>query len=464
MANITAQNLLRCLRSQGPTPSSDVVETFGISRPTLSRRVKELGDSIVTIGKGRATQLAARHERVIDPVPLYQVSEIGKMTPLGHLIPLMSGEHTPWYHRCENAPSVLREGKFKHGLYPGWPWFLEDLRPTGFLGRAFGKRMAGVFQIDDNPENWSDLDLLNTLVGFGWNLHGNYVLGDGGAYTFFQEKKVENAEGEFKYDSPERYSELAQRALGEDEAFGSSAGGEQPKFTGILRDPSNHDFRAVIVKFSPKLDTSVGQRWADLLNAEHLANQILSKAGFSASKTRIFSSENRVFLESVRFDRIDLFGRKGLVSLRSLDAAFVGVGKGTWANCARRLSGQGLISDADKEQIIRLNCFGDQIGNTDMHFGNLSFFLDETFPLKLAPVYDMLPMRFRPSGSGEIIEQAFRPTLPKPEDQSVWEEMVPIAQTFWQHVADCVEISDEFRSIAENAISSLERIHQIATA
>ena len=55
-------DLLRYLRANGPTPSKQLIEQFGISRATLSRRVNSLSDAIVTIGKGRSTQFAARHE------------------------------------------------------------------------------------------------------------------------------------------------------------------------------------------------------------------------------------------------------------------------------------------------------------------------------------------------------------------------------------------------------------------
>lgn len=457
----SSDNLLVYLENQGPTPSSSIVETLGISRATLSRRVKELSGSVVTIGKGRATMVAARCSDVDESIPLYQVTETGKVVLFGSLIPLRDGERIQWYHNCENPSPSLQTGEFKNGLYPGWPWFLDDLRPAGFLGRAFGKRMSEIFQIDKNPEAWSDLELVKTLLGFGWNLQGNFLLGNGQAYEVFQQKKIDGLEGDFKHENPKDYPELASLALAEDEIFGSSAGGEQPKFTTMLTEGSQKEFRAVIVKFSPKLDTTVGQRWADLLNAERIANQILKDAGFAVANTRILKMENRVFLESERFDRIGLFGRKGLVSLRSLDAAFVGVGSGTWAKCARKLFTQKMITETDLDQIIGLQCFGELIGNTDMHFGNLSFFLGEEFPLKLAPVYDMLPMRFRPSSTGEIVERAFKPTLPKPEDQSVWLEVYPLAQKYWQEVASHAEISSGFQQIAKQATESLELVHRV---
>ena len=460
-ANKSSQDLFRYLRGNGPTPSSELVAHFGISRATLSRRVQELGNAVITIGSARATQLAARHEDVSDSIPLYRVTEGGQVETIGGLTPIREGEQTQWFLNPKEAPKALTEGEFKDGLYPGWPWFLEDLRPSGFLGRAFGKRMAHLLQIKEKPEEWTDLELLTTLTGFGSSLQGNFILGDRRALNDFQEHKVEISQGYYRNSTTSAYPEMAQRALDEDEAYGSSAGGEQPKFTTMICDTPDSDPRAVIVKFSPKLDTPVGRRWADLLHAEHLANQVLADAGFDAARTRVFELQGRVFLESERFDRVGQFGRRGLVSLRALDAAHLGLGQGTWAKSARKLHAEKWITAEDCERMIRLHCFGELIANTDMHWGNLSFFLPEQSPYPLAPIYDMLPMRFRPSGTGEVVEREFKPTLPKPEDQNAWLEMHPHALAFWQRVAEHTKISNDFKVVASSIIKDLHRIREI---
>ena len=219
----------------------------------------------------------------------------------------------------------------------------------------------------------------------------------------------------------------------------------------------------MIVKFSPELDTKSGQRWADLLHAEHLANEVLREAGFETAQTRTFHIEDRVFLESTRFDRIGPTGRRGLISLRALDAAHVGMGNGSWADVARRLHVSKWITAEDRDRMVQLHCFGELIANTDMHWGNLSFFLPEHSPLPLAPVYDMLPMRFRPSSTGEVLDRGFAPILPKPEDQAAWLEMYPHARTYWQRITDHSEITSSFKQIAEQAIKSIKRIHQVAS-
>lgn len=460
-ANTSSQDLLSYLRVNGPTPSSDLVTNFGISRATLSRRARKLGPKIITIGKGRATQLAARHEDASTATPLYRVLESGQVQPIGQLIPIHEGTNTQWVLSVEDGPIALIEGEFKNGLFPNLPWFLEDLRPAGFLGRAFGKRMANLLQIDQTPEKWSDLELLSTLVNFGSNLQGNFIIGDGRALSEFQEHKVQTAEGYYKNSAPHVYPAYAQDALDESEEYGSSAGGEQPKFTTMVCDQPESSPRAVIVKFSPKRTSQSGQRWGDLLHAEHLANKVLATAGFDTAKTRIFEFDERTFLESERFDRIGNSGRRGIVSLRSFDAAHIG-GKGTWADSARKLHADKWITNDDCERIVQLHCFGELIANTDMHWGNLSFFLPEKSPYPLAPVYDMLPMRFRPSSTGEVNTREFKPTLPKPEDQAAWLTMYPHAIAYWQQVQESADISTDFQKIAEQAINALQNIYKIA--
>lgn len=146
------RDLLSYLHAHKPTLSTELVAHFAISRPTLSRRVQDLGHSVLTIGKGRATRSAARHENGPSEVPLYQVSESGQVDVFGQLHPLQAGAQTRWLFAPEKAQPALMQDEFKEGLYPGWPWFLEDLRPGGFLGREFGKYMAELYSIDANPE------------------------------------------------------------------------------------------------------------------------------------------------------------------------------------------------------------------------------------------------------------------------------------------------------------------------
>lgn len=133
------------------------------------------------------------------------------------------------------------------------------------------------------------------------------------------------------------------------------------------------------------MDSAPGRRWADLLISEHVANQVLEANGHLCAKTQIHEIGDRIYLESDRFDRFGLNGRRGLVSLRAVNAAFIGQGSGSWIKCAQQLSNIGLIAPETIERIAQLWCFGNLLANNDMHFGNLSLYLDNDFPLALAP-------------------------------------------------------------------------------
>lgn len=459
MNSTKEQALLHYLKASGPTRSSELIAHFGISRPTLSRWLNALGDQVVSIGKGRAIRFAALHRDLKDPIPLYRVSQNGRTEVVGDLSALEGGG---WLLESDASIPALFGDEFRNGLFPGWPWFLDDLRPSGFLGRAFARRMAALFNFETNPERWNDLQTASALAAFGENLQGNFIIGRR-ALDAFHSHKLETADGYYANSTPPTYPLSARQALDEGERFGSSAGGEQPKFTTLVCDRPDATPRAVIVKFSHPTSGEAGRRWADLLRAEHIANRTLSAEGFKTASTRIFHYEDRVFLESERFDRIGATGRRGLVTLRALDAAFSGQGSGTWDDCARRLFALGKISAEDRDTVRRLHAFGTLIGNTDMHFGNLSFFLEDTLPYRLAPVYDMLPMYFRPGINGEIHQRNFEPKYPRPEFEAAWLEMWPIAAKYWTALSETPEISDGFRDLARNAFTALQSLRSVVT-
>lgn len=450
--NLKAQQLLNYLRVNGSTRSRALMEHFSIrSRATLSHRIQQIGDAVVTIGKASATSYAAKSASISE-LPLYRINANGKARYLGLLIPLAQGE---WFLQSELNIASLFKGEFKDGLYPGWPWFLADLRPSGFLGRAFARRMSRLLDYDTNPENWSDQKVARALSTFGTNLHGDFIIGERALEEFLQEAQ-DHDEAYYANNGPHIYPELANRALEDGSSFGSSAGGEQPKFTTLVKPDGK--LQNVIVKFSPPVDSPVGRRWGDLLIAEHIANQILSAHGHATAQTTIHEFGDRIFLQSERFDRIGATGRRGLVSLRALDAAFVGQGSGSWIKCAQRLKAAMLITPEDTEHVAQLWTFGNLIANTDMHFGNLSFYLDEDFPLGLAPCYDMLPMLFRPAPSGEIPPLEFTAKFPLPENEIAWNQMHPLALSFWKKVSTDPRISSDFKVIAAKSLSTLKQL------
>ncbi len=99
-----------------------------------------------------------------------------------------------------------------------------------------------------------------------------------------------------------------------------------------------------------------------------------------------------MFLQSERFDRVGDHGRRGVVSLLSIATAWHGE-IDRWSAASGRLHASGRLSAEDAGKLVLLDAFGAAIANSDRHFGNVMLFDDYEGPLRLAPVYDMRPMR-----------------------------------------------------------------------
>lgn len=239
------------------------------------------------------------------------------------------------------------------------------------------------------------------------------------------------------------------------EPVGSSAGGEQPKFTTLIKKPA---FAHVIVKFTALDNNSITQRWASLLQAEYLASKVLKNAGFASANSEFLEINNQYFLEVEGFDRVGILGRLGLISLAAVDSEFVGQADATWSIQAIELQKQGLISAEDAETMQKLEAFGRMIGNADMHLGNLSFFHEQTINLRLAPVYDMLPMLFAPRASGHIPNEVPEIRLVTPPAIEHWQAMFPIALRYWQQILELPQPDESFNTIA---VKFIERLNDL---
>jgi hypothetical protein len=82
-----------------------------------------------------------------------------------------------------------------------------------------------------------------------------------------------------------------------------------------------------------------------------------------------------------------------------------------------------------------------------MHQGNVAFMSSERGTLRLAPVYDMLPMIYAPLGE-ELPTREFSLPVPSPAFVDQWSSAVPAATSFWQRLAEDARASLDMRSIA----------------
>ncbi|WP_017915720.1 type II toxin-antitoxin system HipA family toxin YjjJ [Xanthomonas sacchari] len=452
MSEARLRDLIAFLRHEGAATAPGIAAAFGISQPTVSRLLSAAGDQVLRIGKARATRYAL--SRTLDRAgrrwPLFRLRPDGRAETLGDLH-AMHGDG--FLFVPQNARPVLVHGEFADGVFPGLPWFLDDQRPQGFLGRAFARRVAEDICAPQDLQRWQPDDVVLSLLRHGDDQPGDLVLGEF-ALQRAQQAALQPADALKKAQRSRHYPQRADAVL-RGEAVGSSAGGEQPKFTAILHTEGG--YTAVIVKFSERAGTPAAQRWSDLLRCEHLASDILRAHGIAAVESELLESDGRVFLQSTRFDRTPVLGRRGFVSLAAVDAAYFGHGRIDWWSFAPQLQREGWLSDADAQRLRVCGWFGALIGNNDMHLGNAGLMLGDVLPLALAPVYDMLPMAFRPAASGEVVERAYVLPLPTPDQRDDWRAAAGMAVPFWERVIEDVHVSAAFHSIARDGLAQLTR-------
>lgn len=457
---------LRRLLQQAPPPTAKALaDSLDASQPTVSRGLAALGDEVLRLGKARQTRYALA--RTLGTMgsrwPLYRVDAEGRAQMVGELA---AAGAEGYVLRPDGPQPALMHGEFALGWYDGVPWFLDDLHPQGFLGRAFARRVSPALNLHADPTRWSGDAVAITLLAYGHDGPGDLVLGEA-ALQHALEGIVEPSDTMPPDARAARYPELAQAAL-QGEAIGSSAGGEQPKFTATLREAPravrgrraavSATWRACIVKFSDRRSTPSGRRWGDLLVCERMAADVLREHAINAARCEIVEAGERVFLEAERFDRTPTLGRRGLVSLRAIDAAFFGHGVIDWWRFAPLLERDGWIAPADARRLQVLGLFGALIGNTDMHLGNASLVLRDERPLALAPAYDMLPMRFAPTAGGEVVAREFTVIPPTPNILEAWREAAGMAGVFWQRAQQDASISRVFRGIARDAKRKIDAV------
>ncbi len=425
-------SLLRgALQADASLTAKQLRTPLGLSQPSLSRVLARMDSELAIIAQGPRTRYGLRRNvRGLGARwPIFRITETGAAERLGDLHALHQGAF--WLNG--GARIDWLRVKFQDGVFPDFPWFLSDLRPQGFLGRALARQVAPIFMCDVDPRAWSADLCLHTLLAFGSDLSGDLVLGSAA---------LETAQNYVpQVHSVDAFPALAERALS-GEVMGSSAAGEQPKFSCWLQGAQGGvgDVGAYLVKFSPPMAPGAGLRWADLLAAEAIADRLLG----GTSET--VDVANRRFLLAPRFDRVGTQGRRGLVSIGAVDSAYFG-GFDDWASCATRFEQAGWLSIADADTLRLRYFFGRAIGNTDMHFGNASLVFSTTLPMALAPNYDMLPMIFAPLANGEVLARVF--TAPVLSDDPVQKQAQALAKKFWALVANDVRISNEFAEIAK---------------
>jgi len=439
----SGREVIASLLKSGPRSTPDLAQSLGVSLSTTQRglRTLEKQGRVLRIGKTRGARYALR--RATAPIgtnwPLYRIDESGAVHTLGTVEAIERNS----YYITGGPPRI-------QNFFEGIPYFLQDARPAGFLGRAAPATYPDL-ALPARVTDWTDEHFLVYLTCRACDPTGALVVGTQSMDRHLS--GVQQAPLVSENARATEYPHFATQAMAGSPP-GSSAQGEQPKFTASVGDSKRRV--AVIVKFSPPHCTPVGRRWADLLISEHITHEVLNEHRIAACKSEILDYGGRVFLQCERFDRVGLEGRRAVASLFALDSCRYGK-LDSWTACAGRLYQDRLLSGEDADRIRLLDAFGALTANTDRHFGNITLFDDYQSPFTLAPAYDMLPMLFAPQNE-QIIPRRFEPPPPRSAWLPVWARGRSLAETYWNRLIADARLSEEFRQLC--AIS-LEALHAL---
>lgn len=437
--NFDARALRLQFRQYGLRTSAELAQAAKVSQPTISRALTTLSGELVRVGGGRNQRYG-----MLQPIgesgsswPLYLIGPDGNPEQLGTLHSVL--EKGFWLERTSTKWNSFFTEEFPDDYFPDLPWFLDDYRPQGFLGRAFARKHAESLGLGPNPVDWGGQKVVEAMLRFGSDFHGAFVLGRDSLANALAARPLALDQGR----RGEGYPSLAEKALN-GELIGSSAGGEQPKFLVEV----SHDGRArhLLVKFSPEFEEPSGQRWADLLFAEHIAGVVLAAHGYEVARSEIVDAGGRRFLEVERFDRTEVGGREPVISLRAIGAAVLGEFGVPWTETSRALEEGNWLTEDAANSLATMWHFGRLIANTDMHDGNASLIFTPSLPLRLAPVYDMLPMAYRPTTHSTpqgVIDSQLE--IAASDGSSTARNL---ARIFWETLAHSSTVSAEFREIA----------------
>jgi DNA-binding Lrp family transcriptional regulator len=425
------RDILDWLEKLGASSSNDIQTALKMSQSSVSRSLIELEDEIFSIGTGKNVRYAVGKPIGSLPAqqPIYIVRENGQIEQLGTLSFLAKSQ----IYLESNTVCALFESTLENPL----PWILSGLKTQGFLGRLVAQQMS-LYGYGSNPDLWGAEEILFAATK---------IQDSPGALLIGHIDSIKsNLAIRISSDNPGPTLDFLSEDIAKTLPSGSSAGGEQPKF---LAFDDKED--AFVVKFSAPLGTPFGDRWSDLLIAESLCSEALTAFGFDCAESKIVKTKSRTYLLSKRFDRLGEFGRKHVVSIGSVHAAFIKGSYINWAATCFDLEQKKRLPKGHADNARDILHFGHLVGNTDMHSGNAGFFVEGDHlkelllgQFKLAPVYDMLPMRWKPNPMLGIYDyEPFEVNY-----SATGLKIRQAAQCFWFKLSQHEQVSQSLRAVS----------------
>ena len=146
---------IRTRLAGGPASARQLAESLGLSQPTISRALAELCDEIVRIGSARSEYTLRDTTRGLPEIPVYRIDAEGRIQQLGALTPV----------RPDGFVMRQADGATLHS--DGLPWWLFDMRPQGYLGRAYAARHGAELGLPDRLTDWTDTHVFRALLAHG---------------------------------------------------------------------------------------------------------------------------------------------------------------------------------------------------------------------------------------------------------------------------------------------------------
>ena len=434
------EQALRRALATGPRSSQALQHALGISQAGLSRTIQKAAPNVIPFRiSGQRTPLYGLLrllDRTASRQHMYQINERGEVLPAGIVTLLVGGQ------------TLVEDTIHGSRLYAGLSPAMTFAAPSGYLGRHAAVRASARIGVPQSLDDWDDDDRASYLFMLETDAPGDIVFGDEALGQMLEQRKSRVVIK--RRDKAAAYVRFATDAL--HAAVGSSAGGQQPKFTAETEDVGH-----VIVKFAKE-----GTRMADLLVLEHLALTSVISSGLPAAKTNILRAGGLMFLESQRFDRVGRFGRLGFVSAGAFDDENFGERR-SWSDFADKCQHSRFLDGEQADIIHVFAAFSELIGNTDTHFENLSLRVDAGGrPIRTAPAYDLLPMRYASQGAG--MDPELVPLSPKlgglRATPRVWYRAHEAAHRFWENACQDTRVSKEMRVLASKNLDAIDKFVQ----
>lgn len=141
-AQITREILAPLIRARGPVSATELAALLRVNRTTIARTLPDFGEELVTLGATRSTRYLLRQgiRNIGNRWPIYHIDAEGRA---GEWAELEALHERLWRINWAGSPPEWA-GLFmeENGLWSGFPFFLSDARPQGFLGRAIASSLS----------------------------------------------------------------------------------------------------------------------------------------------------------------------------------------------------------------------------------------------------------------------------------------------------------------------------------